>query len=219
MMAPSTDKPERGSKIKTTWSKAKATLGLHSKNRQASSSGDAPSGDNQPSQNTKSKALLNNNPPTVESASRSIFELWEEAYDQLIIEDGHLINRFEAILSESLTGALGLAQSSSTVAFSGLGRIQKHQHLKILLDKKIQEVENGTWKLSFRSHELRVKDLLGPVVSTIEWAKDYIGTAMEASPYASMAWTGVCLLLPVEDSFYNIRYLFSPIYTNCSSSF
>jgi hypothetical protein len=86
--------------------------------------------------------------------------------------------------------------------------------MKILLDKKIEEVENGTWKLRFKNHELRVKDLVGPVVSIIQWAKDFVGTAPEASLYASIAWAGVCLLLLVRDSSFNIQQSLVSMYSN-----
>lgn len=36
-----------------------------------------------------------------------------------------------------------------------------------------------------------------PVIGVVEWAKDYVGSALEPSPPASIAWAGVCLLLPV----------------------
>ena len=37
-----------------------------------------------------------------------------------------------------------------------------------------------------------------PVVGTIRWANDYISNALSANPYASLAWAGVSLLLPVS---------------------
>ncbi|KAF8855912.1 hypothetical protein BDZ45DRAFT_692165 [Acephala macrosclerotiorum] len=54
-----------------------------------------------------------------------------------------------------------------------------------------------TWKLKFKGHELVVEDLIEPAVGVVEWAKDYVGTALETSPTGSIVWAGVCLLLPL----------------------
>jgi hypothetical protein len=70
--------------------------------------------------------------------------------------------------------------------------------MKALLDQKIKEVEDGTWKIKFKDHEFVIKDLVEPVIGVVEWAKEYIGSALEPSPPASIAWAGVCLLLPVR---------------------
>jgi hypothetical protein len=197
-MPPSTDNPERGSRLKVIWARAKTTIRSPSKSRVESPSTGVPSGSVQPTQQSRSKIDPSN--ALSDSMSRPIVELWEEAYDQLSKDENRLVNRFEAILSQTLAGAVAINESSSTVAVSGPGKIQRRQYMKILLDKKIEEVESGTWKLRFKNHELQVKDLVGPVVSTIEWAKDFVGTALEASPYASVAWACVCVLLPVRDT-------------------
>jgi hypothetical protein len=64
-----------------------------------------------------------------------------------------------------------------------------------------KEIDEGEWKLKFKDHELAVKDLVEPVVGVVEWAKDYVGTALGPSPYGSLAWAGVCVLLPVSATF------------------
>ena len=82
--------------------------------------------------------------------------------------------------------------------------------MRVLLDKKIKEVEDESWKLKFNNHELAVKDLVVPVVGVIQWAKEFVGTALEPSPYASLAWSSVCLLLPVSSFLFfspNIKVL------------
>jgi hypothetical protein len=133
--------------------------------------------------------------------SRPIVELWDEAYDELSKKDKSLVADYEAQLSESLAGAVALAGQASAIAFSGLGKIQRCQQMKVLLDQKVKEIDEGKWKLKFKDHELVVKDLVEPVVSVIDWAKDFVGTALEPSPYGSIAWAGVCVLLPVSVTF------------------
>ncbi|MCJ1310665.1 hypothetical protein MMC25_004331 [Agyrium rufum] len=44
---------------------------------------------------------------------------------------------------------------------------------------------------------IAVRDLAKPVVGIVDWAQDYVGSALESSPYGSLAWAGICLLLPL----------------------
>src|SRR5438045_1916667 len=73
--------------------------------------------------------------------------------------------------------------------------------MNALLVQKIKEIDEGEWKLKFKNHELAVKDLVEPVEGVIDWAKDYVGTALESSSYGSITWAGGCVLLPVSAAF------------------
>jgi hypothetical protein len=86
-------------------------------------------------------------------------------------KDKSLVADYEAQLSKSLTGAIGVP----VAMFSGLGKIQRHEQMKVLLAKKIKEIEDGEWKLKFKDHELAVKGLVEAVVAVIDWAKDFVG--------------------------------------------
>ena len=116
-----------------------------------------------------------------------IAELWNEAWDEL--------RKNTALFEEYETW---LTASSSSVGVLGLGKCERAQVMKMLLEKKIEELESGQWKIGFQSNQFAVKDLIEPVVGVIDWAKEYIGKAAQASPYSSVAWAGVCLLLPVR---------------------
>ena len=70
--------------------------------------------------------------------------------------------------------------------------------MKILLNRRIEEIAAGEWKLKDKDNELPVKDLVEPVIGVLEWAKDFVGSALESSPSGSLAWAGVCLLLPLS---------------------
>jgi hypothetical protein len=70
--------------------------------------------------------------------------------------------------------------------------------MKAILDQKIEEIEDAKWKVQFKDHEFVVKDLVEPVVAVLAWAQDFVGSALEPSPPGSIAWAGVCLLLPVS---------------------
>ncbi|OBT97761.1 hypothetical protein VE01_05117 [Pseudogymnoascus verrucosus] len=115
-----------------------------------------------------------------------ISELWNEAWDEL---------RKNTALFEDYEKRL--TASSSSVGLPSFEKCERAQMMKVLLEKKIDELESGQWKIGFQNNQFAVKDLIEPVVGVIDWAKEYIGKAAQASPYSSVAWAGVCLLLPL----------------------
>ncbi|CAK7207118.1 hypothetical protein SEUCBS139899_009926 [Sporothrix eucalyptigena] len=46
-------------------------------------------------------------------------------------------------------------------------------------------------------HEFVLEDQITQAAKLLLWAKDWIGDAIQASPQASIAWAGVCLVLPL----------------------
>ena len=122
-----------------------------------------------PSQSSEGEPIVDESKE--KSISPPIVELWDEAYQELSKKDKSLVADYEAQLSKSLTGAIGVP----VAMFSGLGKIQRHEQMKVLLAKKIKEIEGGEWKLKFKDHELAVKGLVEAVVAVIDWAKDFVG--------------------------------------------
>lgn len=114
-------------------------------------------------------------------------ELWNEAWDEL--------RKNTALFEEYETR---LTASSSSAGLPSFEKCDRAQVMKVLLEKKIGELESGQWKIEFQNNQFAVKDLIESVVGVIDWVKEYIGKAAQASPYSSVAWAGVCLLLPVR---------------------
>ncbi|KUJ09733.1 uncharacterized protein LY89DRAFT_761415 [Mollisia scopiformis] len=83
-----------------------------------------------------------------------------------------------------------------TVSFSG-SKVERQEQMATLLERKIKKTKEETWKLNFNGKDIPVSDLAQPVVGIIQWADDYISGALSANPYASTAWAGVSLLLPL----------------------
>jgi hypothetical protein len=121
-----------------------------------------------------------------------IRELWNQAYDDLRGKEANLVKDYETTLYENLTAMI--------ISDSILGR---EDQMKIILEEKVEEVKKNMWKLQFGASEVPVKDLVQPVVGIIDWANQYINAAVSSNPYASLAWAGVGLLLPVSNSSLN----------------
>ena len=122
----------------------------------------------------------------------SIVELWNQAFEELREKDRKLIEIYEEQLSRSVSTMVG-----TTVIMSGLGKVRRKEQMEVLVKRKLEEDENGKWRI-LGDHRIGIRDLAGYVVSIIDWAKDFVGVALQSSPYGSIAWAGVCLLLPVS---------------------
>ena len=123
----------------------------------------------------------------------SITELWNVAYEELQVKEPKLIAAYEQYALHSVTTVIG-----ATSGLSGLGKVRRREQMEILVKQKVDEDEKGQWKIPFGDDRIAVRDLAKPVVSIVSWAQEFVGDALEASPYGSLAWVGVCLLLPVS---------------------
>lgn len=120
-----------------------------------------------------------------------IRELWSLAYERLKIEDSTLVEDYERKLQGNASTALILP----------LGvKENVREQMDVILRKKMDEVTQDAWKLKFGGAEIHMRDLLPPILAIISHANDYITTSLNTNMYASIAWAGVSLLLPVSIS-------------------
>lgn len=127
-----------------------------------------------------------------------IRDLWNLAYERLREEDERLISDYESKIQESLSAGL-----SSTMG----SKISMRERMDIILRRKMDEINRDTWKLRFGSSEVQVKDLAQPVLGVVNWANDYVTSALSTNPYASIAWAGVSLILPVSQFGHNLVHM------------
>ncbi|MCJ1265803.1 hypothetical protein MMC22_005684 [Lobaria immixta] len=125
-------------------------------------------------------------------AAGPIAELWNQAYEQLREKEPKLIEKYEEEISLHVSTMVG-----ATVALSGLGKVRRREQMEILVKQKLKEDEDGRWRIPLGNDRIAIRDLAGYIVSIVDWGKEFVGTALESSPYGSIAWTGVCLLLPL----------------------
>ncbi|CZR60767.1 uncharacterized protein PAC_10663 [Phialocephala subalpina] len=126
-----------------------------------------------------------------------ISELWNQAYEDLKADAngaGKLITKYETIIENDLSTQL--ASAAGILSQASLKSLRKENMTRILT-KKVAEVNDKKWKLRFNDHEVAVEDLVKPVVDAVGWADKYVSGALAANPYASIAWAGVSLILPI----------------------
>lgn len=128
-------------------------------------------------------------PPISSNDDVPIRELWHMAYERLRTEDERLIRDYEAKVRENL----GTGWSPTAGSQTGM-----RDRMNTILRQKMEEVNRNTWKIRFGSSELQIQDLAKPILGIVNWTNEYITGVLRPNPYASMAWAGVSLLLPVS---------------------
>jgi ElaB/YqjD/DUF883 family membrane-anchored ribosome-binding protein len=124
-----------------------------------------------------------------------ISELWNQAYEDLKSDSKgrKLIDKYEAIITTDLSTMV-----ASTAQVLAPVKASRKENMLRVLDKKMAEVKDNKWRLRFHDHEVLVEDLAKPVINMIDMADKYVSDAVSANPYASIAWAGVGLILPVS---------------------
>ena len=126
-------------------------------------------------------------------SSVPIAELWNQAYEQLRKGEPKLVEKYEKEISLHVSSMVG-----TTVAISGLGKVRRREQMEVLVKQKLKEDEDGKWRIPLGKDRIAIRELAEHVVSIVDWGKEFVGGALESSPYGSIAWAGVCLLLPVS---------------------
>jgi hypothetical protein len=146
------------------------------------------------------------------SSYTPISELWNEAYEDLRTKEKILVVQYE----ETLSGRLKTIQAGSLiggltalvpVTVLSSSKIKRKDQMQTILEAMMEEANQKTWKLRFGSeYEISARDVMQPLVGAINGANDYITGVLSPNPYASLAWAGVSLLLPVcTELFYDVQ--------------
>jgi ElaB/YqjD/DUF883 family membrane-anchored ribosome-binding protein len=125
-----------------------------------------------------------------------ISELWNQAYEDLKSDskDQKIIDKYEGIIATDLLTAV-----ASTAQLLAPVKASSKDNMLRVLNEKMSEVKDNKWRLRFHNHEVLVEDLAKPVINMIDMADKYVSDAVSANPYASIAWAGVGLILPVSN--------------------
>lgn len=106
-------------------------------------------------------------------------DLWDRAFDSLRVRDKKLVARYDRYLRREVAG-VSLGQSSGA---------QKEKQLQAYIRDK----------LALHEKSGKMRDLGRQALEIVLFGKAFISAVVSTDPHASLAWTGVCLLLPVSD--------------------
>lgn len=135
---------------------------------------------------------------TSSSAVNAVTDLWDQAYLDLKNDSKtkRLIEAYEKIiLGDAKKDGIS---ASDLQAYYDAELSSKREQMSRVLRRKSQEVEAA--KLTIKlgpEKEVDVAEQFDRVINCVIWAKDFVATAVKSDPHASLAWAGVCLILPV----------------------
>ena len=142
---------------------------------------------------------VSNDPPQITAVFQSPADLWDKAFETLRTEDGQLVEGYEKCLTEEA--------ADSGVEASKMNREEK---LSCYIKHRIRIDEDSAWKVKLGSKNIVLRAQVDTAVKVITFAKDFVSGAVNSDPHASLAWTGVCLLLPVSSTiFYGTLYIYT----------
>ncbi|KAK1756048.1 hypothetical protein QBC47DRAFT_178875 [Echria macrotheca] len=138
--------------------------------------------------------------------------LWDLAYDALRKEKPDVVEAYETLLADTrpyladassatdledlLSKAPTPADPQNTLPTVGImpSRKQKMEDMIVLGQKHMEDKKIA---VKVGRQEFVLQDQIQYVVAGIQLGKDWIDNAVTASPLASAAWAGVCLILPL----------------------
>jgi hypothetical protein len=126
-------------------------------------------------------------------------DLWEEAYERLARDNSGLVAQYEKILALEECGEEKSSQTAQNIhdEASQLRITHSRTRLTTLVKKKLASLDESRLTIKLGSRTLKFKDGVDPVVKVLVAARDFVSGAVVSEPHAALAWTGVCILLPV----------------------
>ncbi|EHK47335.1 putative ankyrin repeat protein, partial [Trichoderma atroviride IMI 206040] len=120
-----------------------------------------------------------------------IAELWNSAYEKLRKENKQLIDEYETKLQESASAASDPIPNTKG---------DREKWMSLVLRQKMEQIQKDAWKFMFLGSEVRPAETVECVLRVIKMVNDSITATVVPSPYASLAWAGINVLLSVPAS-------------------
>lgn len=114
-------------------------------------------------------------------------DLWEHAYDILKLRDPELVTAYERYL-------VSAEDSTSTTSPSSLSP----EHIEAIVKSKTKD--RGAKQLLIRigGESIKVREQCDKIFKFILWSSKFISPALNAQPYAALAFSGVSILFSVS---------------------
>ncbi|KAL5094967.1 hypothetical protein Trisim1_003575 [Trichoderma cf. simile WF8] len=128
--------------------------------------------------------------------------LWDRAYDDLKKTDGQLVEEYEKLLSTQLQTNTNLhdnTQEDTIIAknqINGTDPKIRLEQLNSITSSGLQQLEVGKTKYNVFGREFIPRNQLARSMRFIQNIRTIIDEAVRVSPYASLAWAGVSIILP-----------------------
>jgi len=120
-------------------------------------------------------------------------DFWDRAYQLLREDQSQLssLDKYEHLLALEFGG-----QYQSPTASGGLTSSEK-ERMSGLVAKKLERMEDERWKIKVRDTRIELRAQFDRFVNAVIAVKDFVSAAVNSEPHATLAWAGVCIVLPL----------------------
>ncbi|KAI0447277.1 hypothetical protein F4803DRAFT_364494 [Xylaria telfairii] len=151
------------------------------------------------SENGSANPDLDSCPPSNHEVAPPIQSLWDRAYDTLrLSEDGRkLVEDYEGLLSKEAQNMISTSNDGLAGAVPPDDEQSRQIQLQTIIAAGLQRIAEKKTKYTIAGHEFNLSNQIDQAAKLVIWAKSLIGEAVKQSPEASVAWAGVCIILPL----------------------
>ncbi|KAI0102193.1 hypothetical protein GGR51DRAFT_528100 [Nemania sp. FL0031] len=144
-----------------------------------------------------SHSIEDNSPPTNHEDRIINASLWGRAYAALGDNEPDLVREYEELLLKE-ADKTGSASDSDPLPHDRDGDKRPQQaQLDSMIAKGLQTLGDRKTKYTIAGHEFVLSDQIVHAVELVLGVKRLIDEAVKLSPQASIAWAGVCIVLPL----------------------
>ena len=126
--------------------------------------------------------------------------LWDQAYNALRIDNSKLVEKYEKLLSRELSTRSTQEKRSDldeTInAIDGADLSLRQSQLDHIIKSGLKRVEERRTTYHIAGQEFVVQEQVAQAAELLEWTKEWIDSAVQSSPQASIAWAAICIALP-----------------------
>ena len=140
---------------------------------------------------------------------------WASGYVKKKTEKPDLILAYEALIADEasgdrkpvpgpgsvvaglLTGGSHAIQIQPGEYGTGEYFIPDREQMNTFIERQMLAIQEITWKVPFSGQSVDVQQSIRSIVRGVLYAKDVIQSIASLEPHASIAWAGVCLVLPL----------------------
>lgn len=124
-----------------------------------------------------------------ESSKVATDDLWAEGYERCKLRDKGLVDKYEKQM-KAYTSSAGIAADDrfSPGEIAGLIKAKREE----------RDARRLTFHLRGKNKAIQVQG--EKIIKFVLWFNSTISSALASQPYASLAWSGVSIILPVSDN-------------------
>ena len=111
-------------------------------------------------------------------------DLWKSAYDKFREDEHDLLESYDNYVFGAAT----------------VNAYPSREDIETALTNLQEERERKQWRITVLNRDIKIRLQIERLANVLKWSDPLVKAGLNTQPYASLAWSGVSLLLPVSVS-------------------